>query len=192
MDLPGGCVEEFEGKINKSKLKLVLTNGKIQGYGSVFINIGILSPLQCYSIVFFYFITLLICYPFRKKGARSGNTNGAGRTAQFQPLTSSSALSSDFDSEDELQIDESPPPRRRPVVPTKKKLAGKIVFSFLCDHALFVSLIQRYKSVPLFLGLPRKLPRAKPCSDPHRIREPGEVDFDIEVKNFFFFSSQML
>uniref|UniRef100_A0A6Q2X9K5 PHD finger protein 8 n=1 Tax=Esox lucius TaxID=8010 RepID=A0A6Q2X9K5_ESOLU len=28
--------------------------------------------------------------------------------------------------------------------------------------------------------LPRKLPRAKPCSDPHRIREPGEVDFDIE------------
>uniref|UniRef100_A0A8C7Q9I0 Uncharacterized protein n=1 Tax=Oncorhynchus mykiss TaxID=8022 RepID=A0A8C7Q9I0_ONCMY len=29
-------------------------------------------------------------------------------------------------------------------------------------------------------GLPRKLPRAKPCSDPHRIREPGEVDFDIE------------
>uniref|UniRef100_A0A673IN45 Histone lysine demethylase PHF8 n=1 Tax=Sinocyclocheilus rhinocerous TaxID=307959 RepID=A0A673IN45_9TELE len=30
-------------------------------------------------------------------------------------------------------------------------------------------------------SLPRKLPRAKPCSDPHRIREPGEVDFDIEV-----------
>uniref|UniRef100_A0A3B3RRG8 PHD finger protein 8 n=1 Tax=Paramormyrops kingsleyae TaxID=1676925 RepID=A0A3B3RRG8_9TELE len=29
-------------------------------------------------------------------------------------------------------------------------------------------------------GLPRKLPRAKPCSDPHRVREPGEVDFDIE------------
>uniref|UniRef100_A0A8C9YIR1 PHD finger protein 8 n=1 Tax=Sander lucioperca TaxID=283035 RepID=A0A8C9YIR1_SANLU len=26
----------------------------------------------------------------------------------------------------------------------------------------------------------RKLPRAKPCSDPNRIREPGEVDFDIE------------
>uniref|UniRef100_A0A8C9SMT2 Histone lysine demethylase PHF8 n=1 Tax=Scleropages formosus TaxID=113540 RepID=A0A8C9SMT2_SCLFO len=31
-----------------------------------------------------------------------------------------------------------------------------------------------------FTGLPRKLPRAKPCSDPHRVREPGEVDFDIE------------
>uniref|UniRef100_A0A4W4F2C8 Uncharacterized protein n=1 Tax=Electrophorus electricus TaxID=8005 RepID=A0A4W4F2C8_ELEEL len=75
----------------------------------------------------------------RKKGHRSGSANGAGRTAQLQPLTSSSALS-DFDSEDELQIDESPPPRR----------------------------------------LPRKLPRAKPCTDPHRVREPGEVDFDIE------------
>uniref|UniRef100_A0A8C1GT62 Histone lysine demethylase PHF8 n=1 Tax=Cyprinus carpio TaxID=7962 RepID=A0A8C1GT62_CYPCA len=55
---------------------------------------------------------------------------------QFQPHM---ATLSDFDSEDELQIDETPPPR-----------------------------------------LPRKLPRAKPCSDPHRIREPGEVDFDIE------------
>lgn len=32
MDLPAACVEDFEGKINKSKLKLVLTNGKIQGY----------------------------------------------------------------------------------------------------------------------------------------------------------------
>uniref|UniRef100_A0A8C2WRT6 Histone lysine demethylase PHF8 n=1 Tax=Cyclopterus lumpus TaxID=8103 RepID=A0A8C2WRT6_CYCLU len=31
-----------------------------------------------------------------------------------------------------------------------------------------------------FSSLPRKLPRAKPCSDPNRIREPGEVDFDIE------------
>ncbi|EHB05093.1 PHD finger protein 8 [Heterocephalus glaber] len=26
----------------------------------------------------------------------------------------------------------------------------------------------------------RKLPRAKPCSDPNRVREPGEVEFDIE------------
>uniref|UniRef100_A0A8C1GRQ6 PHD finger protein 8 n=1 Tax=Cyprinus carpio TaxID=7962 RepID=A0A8C1GRQ6_CYPCA len=58
------------------------------------------------------------------------------RLVEFQPHM---ATLSDFDSEDELQIDETPPPR-----------------------------------------LPRKLPRAKPCSDPHRIREPGEVDFDIE------------
>ncbi|XP_076874672.1 histone lysine demethylase PHF8 isoform X2 [Brachyhypopomus gauderio] len=116
MEPSGACLDDFEGKMNKSKLKLVLTNGKLQG----------------------------------KKGSRS-STNGAGRTAQLQPLTSSSALS-DFDSEDELQIDESPPPRRRPAAPSKKKIAG----------------------------LPRKLPRAKPCTDPHRVREPGEVDFDIE------------
>lgn len=31
------------------------------------------------------------------------------------------------------------------------------------------------------LEFPRKLPRAKPCSDPNRVREPGEVEFDIEV-----------
>uniref|UniRef100_A0A452GVY7 Uncharacterized protein n=1 Tax=Gopherus agassizii TaxID=38772 RepID=A0A452GVY7_9SAUR len=31
-----------------------------------------------------------------------------------------------------------------------------------------------------FPEFPRKLPRAKPCSDPNRVREPGEVEFDIE------------
>lgn len=35
-----------------------------------------------------------------------------------------------------------------------------------------------------FLEFPRKLPRAKPCSDPNRVREPGEVEFDIEVGAF--------
>ncbi|XP_016333853.1 histone lysine demethylase PHF8-like [Sinocyclocheilus anshuiensis] len=115
LELPDDSLDDFEEKINKSKLKLVLTNGKIQ----------------------------------RKKG-RAGSANGAGSSLQqFQPHM---ATLSDFDSEDELQIDETPPPRRRPSLPSKKKLAG----------------------------LPRKLPRAKPCSDPHRIREPGEVDFDIE------------
>uniref|UniRef100_A0A8C2CIE5 PHD finger protein 8 n=1 Tax=Cyprinus carpio TaxID=7962 RepID=A0A8C2CIE5_CYPCA len=69
--------------------------------------------------------------------------NKVNSLQQFQPHM---ATLSDFDSEDELQIDETPPPRRRPSLPS----------------------------------LPRKLPRAKPCSDPHRIREPGEVDFDIE------------
>uniref|UniRef100_A0A8C1I9E5 PHD finger protein 8 n=1 Tax=Cyprinus carpio TaxID=7962 RepID=A0A8C1I9E5_CYPCA len=79
----------------------------------------------------------------RVKG-RAGSANGAGSSLQqFQPHM---ATLSDFDSEDELQIDETPPPRRRPSLSS----------------------------------LPRKLPRAKPCSDPHRIREPGEVDFDIE------------
>ncbi|XP_067096837.1 histone lysine demethylase PHF8 [Osmerus mordax] len=114
LELP---MEEFEGKLKKSKLKLVLTNGKIQG----------------------------------KKGGRSGSSNGAGSAPLYQNLGTSSSLS-DFESEDELQIDETPPPRRKSAGSSKKKLSG----------------------------LPRKLPRAKPCSDPNRIREPGEVDFDIE------------
>ncbi|XP_028850404.1 LOW QUALITY PROTEIN: histone lysine demethylase PHF8 [Denticeps clupeoides] len=110
-------LDDFEGKLNKSKLKLVLTNGKFQG----------------------------------KKVGHLDSSNGAGHASQFQALVGSSALESDLESEDELQIDETPPPRRR-APPNKKK----------------------------FVGLPRKLPRAKPCSDPNRVREPGEVDFDIE------------
>uniref|UniRef100_A0A8C1XDZ2 Histone lysine demethylase PHF8 n=1 Tax=Cyprinus carpio TaxID=7962 RepID=A0A8C1XDZ2_CYPCA len=89
---------------------------------------------------------MFIKLPFKSLGSkgRAGSANGAGSSLQqFQPHM---ATLSDFDSEDELQIDETPPPRRRPSLPS----------------------------------LPRKLPRAKPCSDPHRIREPGEVDFDIE------------
>uniref|UniRef100_A0A8C5QYR7 PHD finger protein 8 n=1 Tax=Leptobrachium leishanense TaxID=445787 RepID=A0A8C5QYR7_9ANUR len=56
-----------------------------------------------------------------------------------------------LDSEDDLQIDETPRKERKPVLP-KRKL-----------HQF-----------------PRKLPRAKPCSDPNRVREPGELEFDVE------------
>uniref|UniRef100_A0A8C6NML6 PHD finger protein 8 n=1 Tax=Nothobranchius furzeri TaxID=105023 RepID=A0A8C6NML6_NOTFU len=65
-----------------------------------------------------------------------GSSNGAGSAANFKHLATEESSLSELESEDELQIDETPPPR--------------------------------------------KLPRAKPCSDPNRIREPGEVDFDIE------------
>uniref|UniRef100_UPI003AAB7449 histone lysine demethylase PHF8 n=1 Tax=Centroberyx gerrardi TaxID=166262 RepID=UPI003AAB7449 len=116
LELP---LEEFEGKLNKSKLKLVLTNGKIQG----------------------------------KKEGRSGSSNGAGSAGNYKHLAMEGSSLSDLESEDELQIDETPPPRRKPAGSGKKKKLS---------------------------GLPRKLPRAKPCSDPNRIREPGEVDFDIE------------
>ncbi|KAF3860411.1 hypothetical protein F7725_000666 [Dissostichus mawsoni] len=104
LELP---LEEFEGKINKSKLKLVLTNGKIQGVAAEMVQ----------------------------EGQESSNILRWRDRAY------------------ELQIDETPPPRRKPAGPNKKKKLS---------------------------GLPRKLPRAKPCSDPNRIREPGEVDFDIE------------
>nr|XP_057941127.1 histone lysine demethylase PHF8 [Doryrhamphus excisus]XP_057941128.1 histone lysine demethylase PHF8 [Doryrhamphus excisus] len=112
LELP---LEDFEEKLNKSKLKLVLTNGKIQG---------------------------------KKEGS-----NGAGGAAKFHHLSMEGSSLSDLESEDELQIDETPPPRRKLAGSSKKKKLS---------------------------GLPRKLPRAKPCSDPNRIREPGEVDFDIE------------
>ncbi|XP_053150130.1 histone lysine demethylase PHF8 isoform X1 [Hemicordylus capensis] len=67
------------------------------------------------------------------------------------PASPSDAEALDIDSEEDLQIDEMPRRERRNLV--------------LC------------KRLPKF---PRKLPRAKPCSDPNRVREPGEVEFDIE------------
>ncbi|KAE8583274.1 hypothetical protein XENTR_v10020473 [Xenopus tropicalis] len=56
-----------------------------------------------------------------------------------------------LDSEDDLQIDETPRKEKK-VALAKRKL-------------------------PKF---PRKLPRAKPCSDPNKVREPGELEFDVE------------
>ncbi|XP_074990870.1 histone lysine demethylase PHF8 isoform X1 [Calonectris borealis] len=82
-------------------------------------------------------------------GARSRRSRPGGRwgsRAPPSPPCSPPSPPLDLDSEEDLQIDETPPrrgPRRLP-------------------------------------RLPRKLPRAKPCSDPNRVREPGEVDFDIE------------
>uniref|UniRef100_A0A3Q4HRG2 PHD finger protein 8 n=1 Tax=Neolamprologus brichardi TaxID=32507 RepID=A0A3Q4HRG2_NEOBR len=92
--------------------------------------------------------SLLMCLPavFSGFSKKDGSSNGAGSAGNYKHLATEGSSLSDLESEDELQIDETPPPRR--------KTAG--------------------------LSLPRKLPRAKPCSDPNRIREPGEVDFDIE------------
>nr|XP_046252270.1 histone lysine demethylase PHF8 isoform X2 [Scatophagus argus] len=84
---------------------------------------------------------------------KDGSSNGAGSAGKYKHLAMEGSSLSDLESEDELQIDETPPPRRKPAGPSKKKKLS---------------------------GLPRKLPRAKPCSDPNRVREPGEVDFDIE------------
>uniref|UniRef100_A0A3B4H4C1 PHD finger protein 8 n=1 Tax=Pundamilia nyererei TaxID=303518 RepID=A0A3B4H4C1_9CICH len=98
----------------------------------------------------FYILQMLMsmCLPavFSGFSKKDGSSNGAGSARNYKHLATEGSSLSDLESEDELQIDETPPPRR--------KTAG--------------------------LSLPRKLPRAKPCSDPNRIREPGEVDFDIE------------
>uniref|UniRef100_A0A3P8NNT8 PHD finger protein 8 n=1 Tax=Astatotilapia calliptera TaxID=8154 RepID=A0A3P8NNT8_ASTCA len=96
----------------------------------------------------FYILQMSMCLPavFSGFSKKDGSSNGAGSARNYKHLATEGSSLSDLESEDELQIDETPPPRR--------KTAG--------------------------LSLPRKLPRAKPCSDPNRIREPGEVDFDIE------------
>ncbi|XP_056665042.1 histone lysine demethylase PHF8 isoform X3 [Monodelphis domestica] len=84
-----------------------------------------------------------------KVSARSRNSKSTSRRgAKAKQLIKGEF---DLDSEEDLQIDETP---RK-----EKKVSGA------------------RKKLPKF---PRKLPRAKPCSDPNRIREPGEVEFDIE------------
>uniref|UniRef100_W5NC55 Jumonji helical domain-containing protein n=1 Tax=Lepisosteus oculatus TaxID=7918 RepID=W5NC55_LEPOC len=87
LEIPAACLDDLEGKLNKSKLHLVLTNGKIVG----------------------------------KKGARSGMS-----PAKFQPLIGQleDVGGGASDSEDELQIDETPPRRQRAPTLTKRKLAG--------------------------------------------------------------------
>uniref|UniRef100_A0A8C2ED87 PHD finger protein 8 n=1 Tax=Cyprinus carpio TaxID=7962 RepID=A0A8C2ED87_CYPCA len=57
----------------------------------------------------------------------------------------------------------------------KSKVELRILESI---NIMFIKL--PFKSLGSVRILRKKLPRAKPCSDPHRIREPGEVDFDIE------------
>lgn len=69
MDLPAACVEDFEGKINKSKLKLVLTNGKIQGYAWAFSNRCIITLLHFNSDRVFYSIILSFAVLLGRKGA---------------------------------------------------------------------------------------------------------------------------
>ncbi|XP_062454648.1 histone lysine demethylase PHF8 isoform X2 [Rhea pennata] len=87
------------------------------------------------------------------RGARPQRSHLGGRwqpqappSPSCSPPSPAGAHSLDLDSEEDLQIDETPPRRGSRRLPR----------------------------------LPRKLPRAKPCSDPNRVREPGEVDFDIE------------
>lgn len=60
---------------------------------------------------------------FSKKG---GSRNGAGRAGKFKHLAMEGSSMSELESEDELQIDETPPPRRKPAGPNKKnKLSGE-------------------------------------------------------------------
>ncbi|KAM9325164.1 histone lysine demethylase PHF8 [Gastrophryne carolinensis] len=86
-------------------------------------------------------------------GAGSRQQGSANKNVKTEPLDPDMSPVDPFfmDSEDDLQIDETPRKERKLAV-VKRKL-------------------QKF---------PRKLPRAKPCSDPNRVREPGELEFDVE------------
>lgn len=67
---------------------------------------------------------LTCCFSgFSKK---DGSSNGAGSTGNYKHLATEGSSLSDLESEDELQIDETPPPRRKTAaLSKKKKLSGK-------------------------------------------------------------------
>uniref|UniRef100_A0A8C9U3G5 PHD finger protein 8 n=1 Tax=Scleropages formosus TaxID=113540 RepID=A0A8C9U3G5_SCLFO len=150
-------IKAGSGELDLLEIHTKHTLKKLQPGNKVF---SLFSPLSCIPLLQCKLFCLFILwfpslYSILRKDGGPADGGETCSIAQFQPLTGqlhsmSSATLSDFDSEDELQIDETPPPRRKAL--NKKKITG----------------------------LPRKLPRAKPCSDPNRIREPGEVDFDIE------------
>ena len=56
---------------------------------------------------------------------KDGSSNGAGSTVKYKHRAMEGSSLSDLESEDELQIDETPPPRRKPAgASKKKKLSG--------------------------------------------------------------------
>lgn len=71
-----------------------------------------------------------MCLPavFSGFSKKDGSSNGAGSAGNYKhPVTEGSSLS-DLESEDELQIDETPRPRRKTAgLSKKKKLSGKCI-----------------------------------------------------------------
>ncbi|CAH2316341.1 histone lysine demethylase PHF8 isoform X2 [Pelobates cultripes] len=118
---PQGCL--LDAEIAENKLRLVLSNGNNIGGKKV------------------------------RVGAGSRRLFAANKQPKKEQLEADLSPGDPFvmDSEDDLQIDETPRKEKKPVLP-KRKLSK----------------------------FPRKLPRAKPCSDPNRVREPGELEFDVE------------
>ncbi|XP_063288723.1 histone lysine demethylase PHF8 isoform X2 [Pelobates fuscus] len=118
---PQGCL--LDAEIAENKLRLVLSNGNNIGGKKV------------------------------RVGAGSRRLFAANKQPKKEQLEADLSPGEPFvmDSEDDLQIDETPRKEKKPVLP-KRKLSK----------------------------FPRKLPRAKPCSDPNRVREPGELEFDVE------------
>lgn len=72
-------------------------------------------PITC-GILSLSVVSVHTFFPFFRK--KEGNSNGSGN---FKHLAVEGSSMSDLESEDELQIDETPPPRRKPAGPSKKK-----------------------------------------------------------------------
>lgn len=71
---------------------------------------------------------------------KDGSSNGAGSTGNYKHLAMEGSSLSDLESEDELQIDEAPPPRRKPAGPSKKKkLSGENLTLILLTEILYTA-----------------------------------------------------
>lgn len=71
-----------------------------------------------------------MCLPavFSGFSKKDGSSNGAGSAGNYKHLATEGSSLSDLESEDELQIDETPPPRRKAAgLSKKKKLSGKCI-----------------------------------------------------------------
>ena len=71
-------------------------------------------------------LSLFFSSSFFSSSRKKGGSNGAGGAGTFQHVAMEGSSLSDLETEDELQIDETPPPRRKPTGPgKKKKLSGE-------------------------------------------------------------------
>lgn len=81
------------------------------------------SYLVCLFITFVMVLSQVGVYTccFSGCSKKDGSSNGAGSAGNYKHLAMEGSSLSDLESEDELQIDETPPPRRKPAGPSKKK-----------------------------------------------------------------------
>ncbi|KAJ8785718.1 hypothetical protein J1605_006981 [Eschrichtius robustus] len=100
---------------------------------------------------------------------------GCSQKAKFN-ITGTCLNDSDDDSPD-LDLDGNEGPLALLMSNGRKII---VLFSFPWVFGSDANLSFMVSAFHCFLEFPRKLPRAKPCSDPNRVREPGEVEFDIE------------
>uniref|UniRef100_A0A8C6KYY4 PHD finger protein 8 n=1 Tax=Nothobranchius furzeri TaxID=105023 RepID=A0A8C6KYY4_NOTFU len=115
--------------------------------------------------------------PGKKKGPKPKEVLGALASPSTKKKSQKGLLKAEAEDIDMIEIHTKHTLKKFQPGKSKHKNKNKSTVQFQ-TQIVHVSGFQQCWNVPS--GLPRKLPRAKPCSDPNRIREPGEVDFDIE------------